>query len=203
MAKRQQETRNPENLDDIKALDITDEIKTFVTELCSEVEEEQTNRGFWEQNVDKYKRLRYGIRKKKTQPWKGAANFSLPLIDTDIARVKPAYVQLMNITPVVAYIPYGSEDVDPARNREQLMDWRLRTQVKPFQQYCYGIDYLLEQGATLYKTGWKFTTGTYTEFINIADFPQDVQEALYDVRMKDDTLFQIIQESFDINLDFE
>ncbi len=195
------ENPNPLALDEMNALEITDKVKSFVNELSSDIDTETTNRAFWEKNIEKYRNLRYGIRNKKTFPWKNCANYIIPLIDADITRIKPAYVNLAyGVTPIVTFEGYGPEDMEPSRKREILFDWRMRTQVKFFDQYCYGIDKMLEQGAVVYKTIWRYETASYTETLELAELEQPMIEAIYDERVTDDMLFHVIKEELDIDV---
>jgi hypothetical protein len=194
---------HPESLDEINSLEITPEIKSLVKALSSDIETEKTNRAFWESNAQAYFNLRYGIRQIKTNPWPGCANYSVPIADADISRLKPSYVNLISVSPIVTFEPYGPEDVDPAQKREQLFDWRMRTQVKFFEPYCYGIDKLLEQGAVVFKTVWKFSTNSYVELLELEDMDEQTLQALYDPRITDQMLFQIIVEELGIDTSFE
>lgn len=115
------EIKDPESLDKIKSIKISQDVVDFVTELDHYIEQERGNRSEWEQRVDNYTRKRYGIRQKKSFPWVGSANFVLPQIDSDMNRLKPAYVNLAyGVSPIVSFEPYGPEDVAPARKREVL-----------------------------------------------------------------------------------
>lgn len=194
---------NPESLDEIKSLKITDELRDFVNDLAREVLEEKTDRATWENSVDKYVDLRYGIRAVKTNPWPKCANYSLPLVDQHINSIKPFYINLVNITPVVVFEPFGSEDIDPARKREVLFEWRLRNQVKFYGTYCNAVDKLLEQGAVVLKVIWKYKTNNYTEYLDLNDLSEEVLSALFDTRMTDDVIAKIIEEELDIDMDFE
>lgn len=194
---------HPESLDEVNSLEITPEIKTFVKSLSGDVETEKTNRAFWEANVTNYFNLRYGIRSVKTNPWPNCANYSIPLADADIARLKPSYINLISVSPIVSFEPFGPEDVDPAQKREILFDWRMRTRVKFFEPYNYGVDKILEHGAVVFKTVWKFSTNAYTEYLELQDMDQQTLAALYDPRVTDEMLFQIITEELDIDTDFE
>lgn len=197
------ERKDPEALKTVGALNINDEHREFINTLSSSIEEAKSERAFWDTQVDKYIRLRYGIRDTKTFPWRGCANFSMPLIDTDISRVKPSYVNLVNVTPIVNFEPYGPEDLEPARKREFLFDWRMRTQVGYFEPYVMGVDMMLLQGAVIFKTNWKFSTRKYYKEISLSDLPQEVLEALYDPRMDDSMLYRIIVEEFQIDDNFD
>ena len=197
--------KNPESLKEIKAITPTGEIREFTTKLAADIEEEDSNRSRWALAVDALDRLRYGIRRRKNRPWPGAANFSLPIMDTDITLLKPSYVNVADaVSPIVTFEPYGPEDVAPARKREQLLDWRLRTKLKFFKSYNYGIDQILGSlGQTVFRTIWKFSSRTYTINIDIADLPEDVQESFYDARMTDEMLATIIEEENRIDTDYE
>lgn len=187
--------KNPESLERVKEVKLDEDALAFVENLDSEIEEEKGYRSEWDARVDNYTRKRYGIRARKTFPWVGSANFILPQIDSDINRLKPAYINLAyGVSPIVTFEPYGPEDVTPARKRELLFDWRMRTQVKFFKEYCLGVDYMLHCGFKLYRTGWKFETRNYCKYLDLADLDQNIVEALYMPEVDDNTLFQIIAE---------
>jgi hypothetical protein len=195
--------KDPENLKDINAIKITEDLRDFVKDVSASVDDAKTQRGFWEQQIDRYINMRYGFRAKKTHPWPGCANYIMPLIDTDISRVKPSYVNLVNVSPIVSFEPYGPEDIEPARKREFLFDWRMRTKVNYFEQYVMGVDFMLNQGAVIFKTNWKFTTRSYYKKIDLKEVPQEVLEAIYDPRMDDDYLYKILVEEFRIDDTFD
>lgn len=196
-------TKDPESLQKLKALKINDKIKEFIKDLSSSVTEEKSKRGFWDNAVDRYNALRYSIRNVKVKPWPGCANYSLPLIDTDISRAKPSYVNLVAVSPIVSFEASNPEHMEAARKREWLYDWRMRTKVNYFKEYVLGIDYLLSQGAMIFKNTWKFSTRTYYKEIDLSELPQQVLAALYDARMDDAYLAKIMVEEFMINQDFE
>lgn len=197
------ERKDPEELSDLNAVKITDEHKYFVNTLAQSVVDARNDRAFWDTQVDKYIKLRYGIRDTKTFPWKNCANYMMPLIDTDISRAKPSYVNLVNVTPIVNFEPYGPEDIEPARKREFLFDWRMRTKVNYFEQYVMGVDMALLQGAVVFKTGWKFQTRKFYKRIELENLPEEVLAALYDPRMDDKYLYRIIVEEFMVDDQFD
>lgn len=197
------ERKDPEDLDDLNSIKINDEHKHFVTTLSQSIVDARNDRSFWDTQVDRYIKLRYGIRDIKTFPWKNCANYMMPLIDTDISRAKPSYVNLVNVTPIVNFEPYGPEDIEPARKREFLFDWRMRTKVNYFEQYVMGVDMALLQGAVVFKTNWKFQTRKFYKKIELENLPNEVLSALYDPRMDDAYLYRIIVEEFMIDDQFE
>jgi len=197
-------TLHPEGIKEASAVEITAEIKDFVMNLSKDVEAERTNRSPWESKIQELIDLRYGYRQAKMFPWKDAANNSIPLIDFHISHAKPDYINLLfGTSPVCHYEPFGAEDVEPAKKRELLFDWRMRTKVKFFKHYCIGVDKALEQGAIVFKTTWNWTTKTYTDSLDLEDFDDKVLGVLYDPRTTDEMLIQIIVEELGVDTDLE
>ena len=195
-------SHHPEALSEVNQIDLTGEVREFVTGLREDIQYHQNQRMAWETRVDRWSQLRYGIRNSKTFPWPGAANYMLPLIDSDINQVKPAYVQLaFGVSPVVTYEPFGAEDVEPARKREMLMDFRLKNQMDFFKPYVIGVDKMLEKGFVIFKVFWKFETRTYTEFFDLNDLDPDVVVAMH--QTTDEMLFAMIQEELKPDMEFD
>ena len=98
--------KNPEALEEMKEIKLTEDVYSFVEKISGLSAEEKTKRNTWESRIDSLTKKRYGIRSKKNFPWIGAANFVLPQIDTDINRLKPAYINMaFGVSPVVTYEP--------------------------------------------------------------------------------------------------
>lgn len=191
----ERELEHPEALDDINSLKASQELKDFTESINSDIEAERSNRAEWEQRQDDYTRKRYGIRTKKSFPWVGAANFVLPQIDSDINRLKPAYINLaFGVSPIVNFEPYGPEDIEPAKKRECLFDWCMRTQVRFFKEYCVGVDYMLQRGFKIYKIFWKYATRKYTKFLDLTEVDAEIVDAIFMPEITDDILLQIIAE---------
>jgi len=197
------ETIHPENLKTVNSLEITSEISSFVSELSKDIETERGNRAQWESKIDELHDLRFGYRLAKTTPWRGAANYSLPLIDAHISKAKPSYIGLISANPVCTFVPFGGEDVEPAKKKEILFDWRMRTKVKPFKAYAIGVDKALEQGSVVFKVIWNYSTRTYQDEINLEELDQKTLAALYDPRVTDEMLARIIIEELGVDPDFE
>lgn len=194
---------HPESLNQVNSLEITDDLKTFVQSVSSEIQDAKSNRQEWSSRDDIYYRKRYGLRSKRTHPWPGAANFVLPLIDADINRAKPAYVNLINVDPIVAFEPFGPEDIEAGRKREQLLDWRLKHRMNFMKPYLMGVDMMLQKGFTIFKIIWKFKSRTYTEILDLTELPDNVIDALYAPETTDIMIKKIIQEEFSVDFDFE
>lgn len=204
MANLQDTIKDPEALKESNALKVSDELREFVTNLHKEIGEQNTDRATWDARQDIWLKKRYGIRSPKSFPWPGSANFVLPQIDSDINRLKPAYVSLVfGVSPSVGFEPFGPEDVEAARKKEWLFDWRLKNEVKFFKPYCLGIDFALSRGFTVFETGWKFETRKYAKYLDLAEIPQQILEVFYMPEVDDATLFHILAEEIQCDLDFQ
>jgi hypothetical protein len=195
--------KHPENLKDVNAVKINDEAREFVNGLAREIDEAKQSRSEWDQRDDHYYRLRFGLRPKKTWPWKDAANYVLPLADSDIQRAKPAYINLVyGVSPAVTYEPILAS-VEAARKREILMDWRIKHKMDFFKPYSIGVDKCLSKGFVVFKVIWQFESRKYTDFLELETFPQEVLQVLFNPSVTDDMIAQMIQEELDIDISFE
>ncbi len=195
---------HPESLEKINSIKINQRLKDRVANIASEIEEAKGQRSLWEQRQDDYYRKRYGIRKQRNFPWPGYPNYVLPLIDSDIAQAKPSYVNAAyGVYPIVTYDPFGPEDIEPARKREALLDYRIKNKMNFFEPYVIGIDKMLQTGFVVFKIIWNFSSRKYTEFLNLNDLPREIVDALYDPIVTDVMLKKILQEELSVDMDFE
>jgi hypothetical protein len=198
------ETTHPEGIKEVNAVEITTAISDFIIATAHDIEAEAGNRSKWEQKIDILIDLRYGYRAERTNPWPGCANYSLPLIDAHINKAKPSYINLaLGVTPICTFEPFGSEDMEPAKKRELLFDWRMRTKVRFVEPYCIGVDKALEQGSVVFKTVWNYTTRSYQEELDLDDLDEKALNVIMDERTTDDILAQIIAEELAVDIDFE
>lgn len=197
-------TKHPESLKEVNAIKITQEVRDFAINLAKEIDEEKTNRSDWEIKIDKLTKLRFGYREKKAYPWPKCANYSIPLIDSHIYSIKPAYINLAyGISPICTFEPFGGEDIENAGKKEVLFDWRMRTKVKFFNDYVIGTDKMLGQGVVVFKIVWEYTTRTYTDFFDIEDLGDETKKALDDERVTNEMLQKILIEELGIDDEFE
>lgn len=195
---------HPESLEEVKSVKITDAIIDRVRALSSDIEESRNGRSVWESRQEDYYRKRFGIRKQRNFPWPGYPNYVLPLIDSDISQAKPSYVNAaFGVSPVVTYQPIGNTPFDRARLRETLMDYRIKHKMNFFEPYVIGIDKMLQTGFVVFKIVWRYSTRKYTEFLDLADLPEQSLNALYDPMTTDIMLKKIVQEEFSVDMDFE
>jgi len=197
-------TTHPEGLDEVQSLEPTPEIEDFVRDTAKDIESEQGERNSWEAEMDRLRDLRFGYKTIKNHPWDNAANHSIPLIDYHITQAKPDYINLLEgTTPICTFEPYGAEDMEPAGKRELLFDWRMRTKVKPFVEYCIGVDKALDRGSVVFKIVWNYTTRTYVDELDLSEISKEAIEAIKDPRVTDIALLQIIIQELSVDPDFE
>ena len=195
-------TTHPEGLKEVYSVKITEEIKDFVSNTAKDVM--AVDRTIWANKIEELVRLRFGYRQKKDTFWNGQADYSIPLIDSHINRIKPSYINLpFGTSPICTFEPYGSEDVEPAKKRELLFDWRMRTKVKFFQEYCIGTDKALEKGSVVFKTDWEYTTRNYQDEFDLEDLNRETLTAIKDPSVTDEALLVIIIEELGVDPDFE
>lgn len=194
---------NPEALDNINVLPITYELKSKVLNISNDIMYEKQKRAWWDSNTDNFINQRYGIREVKNFPWPNCANYVIPLIDSDINRIKPSYASLIDVYPIVIFEPYGDEDIEAAEMHEVYFDWLLKARMNYFNNYMLGIDYLLEQGIVVWKITYKYSTRTYTEEVDLSDIDPKILQALYDPIVTDEMLQQIFIEEFEVDDEHE
>jgi len=195
--------KHPENLKDNEAVKITQEIKDKITSLSQDIEEAKQRRGVWDTRQEDYYRKRFQLRRKRNFPWAGYPNYILPLIDSDIQKAKPAYINAaFGVYPIVTYEPFNPQSIQAARNREALLDYRIKHKMDFFEPYCIGVDKALQTGFVVFKIIWKFASRKYSETLDISDLPPEVQDALYDVITTDAMIKKIAQEEFSVDMDF-
>lgn len=186
----------PEALSKLNPIEL-ENVSEFMAGISRDIDYHKQQRSDWENRLDIWYAKRYGIRPRKVFPWLDAANFVLPLIDIDINRQKPAYINLaFAVSPVVVYEPYGAEDIEPARKRERLFDWRLKTKMRFFEPYSVGVDKMLEKGFVIFKIMWRYETTTYTEVIDVEELDPQAQQVIFNADITDEELGYLIMQNF-------
>lgn len=194
---------NPEALSKLNSLEITSELGNFANDMLDEIDKEKHKRDWWDSVTDTYINDRYGIRPRKVFPWEHCANYVIPLIDSDINRLKPSYAGLIDVFPIVTMEPYGDTDFEELEKRELYFDWLLKARMNFFEDYMLGIDYILEQGIVIWKVTWKYSTRTFELDIDLHDIHPNILQALYSPVVTDDMLTQVFIEEFKIDTQHE
>jgi hypothetical protein len=199
MPKRKQ---HPETLE--KATAIPDRqrakqerLRDFVASLKQQVEDAETDRATWEENLTRWFKKRYGVRPAtKNFPWPNASNVHVSLTEEKIRRLKPNYINLaFEGDPIVAMYPVGDVPMTAAQDAELLMHWLLiyyMNQV-PGKNYLealtISVDRMLEKSFAFVKPIWEYITRSYTKTIDVEeDLPPDLKEFVLNPETQDEDL---------------
>lgn len=74
---------------------LVDNIKGFISEIDDSLNAIILKRSVWEDRQVRWYKERYGIRGKKNFPFPGCSNMHIPIIDMQIKKLLPAYVNLL------------------------------------------------------------------------------------------------------------
>lgn len=119
-------------------------------------------------------RLRYGLRKPRTFPWRGASNLSIPYIDKIIRKYKPILMRLLvEADPIVEFVGEDETSVETERKAEEVYNWLFKTEMSSLESMAFIIDTLLQRGSAYAQVGWEYRTEYECRVCVIADlFPQ-------------------------------
>ncbi|NND77564.1 MAG: hypothetical protein HKN39_05225 [Flavobacteriales bacterium] len=139
--------------------------KEMIQELDGEIEEYISSRQEWEQRNTRWYKQRYGVRPKRTFPWPGASNISMPTIDKGIKKLAPSFVNLVYGVPRVARFEVdansGEDSYQVAEYNADLLDNLLKTKMdSTFQKTVQMVDKMLQHGHALMKVSYEYKTRT-------------------------------------------
>ena len=137
-------------------------------------EQAQSNVARWELNQLKWHKMRMRIKKNKTFPFPGCANFRMPTIEAKLRKLKASLVNtIFGIRPVVQVIPTPSGSLDNAMKVEKFLDHLIMDVCELKPKIIIGIDQALEKGFEVLKPYWRYEEMKRVETLNIEDFSVD------------------------------
>jgi hypothetical protein len=130
--------------------------------------------------------MRFGQRKARKSPWKGASNVSVPLIDGIIRRWRPGISSLvLDAEPAAFFTPQESSDFDPARKVEPFFTWMFTEQMETAPEVAKLADIIANRGHGYVTEGWKYRTEEQARIANVAElFPNGWQSAVVAVQQQ-------------------
>lgn len=128
--------------------------------------------------------LRFGRRKARRSPWKGASNVSVPLIDGIIRRWRPGIAGLvLDAEPTAFFMPQEASDFDPARTVEPFFTWMFTEQMQTAPEVAKLADIVAARGHGYCMEGWKYRTEEQARILSVAElFPNGWQAAVQAVQ---------------------
>jgi hypothetical protein len=136
------------------------------------------NREGWLTNQRALTKLRYGIRRPKTYPWKGASNLSIPFIDAAIRKYKPVLMRLVvEPDPIVEFVGEDENAVGAERTAESFYNWLFKTEMDALEPLAYLIDIMCHRGFGFAEVGWEYRTEYEVRTIPVNEiFPKGLPE---------------------------
>lgn len=142
------------------------------------------DRAGWLENQIGLTKLRFGIRKPKVFPWRGASNLGVPFIDQIIRKFKPMLMRLIvEPDPIVEFVGEDAAAAEKERLAETLYTWLFKTEMNAVEPMAYVIDQLCHRGFSFVQVGWDYRTEYETRIVSPLSLfpgglPQDPQEIL-------------------------
>ena len=145
--------------------------KRNITALIQQGLSADNARKGWLDRQQALTKLRFGIRRPKTFPWKGASNLSVPLIDPLIRRYRPLLMKLVvEPDPVVEFVGEDEAAVGAERIAEAEYSWLFKTHMKSLEPMAYIIDTLLHRGSAIAQVGWDYATEYTCRVLDVRTF---------------------------------
>lgn len=140
----------------------------FITTLIQQGLKDDTDRNGWLERQRALTRLRHGIRKPKTFPWRGASNLNVPFIDSSIRKYKPALFRLfVEPDPLVTFTGMDPAAVDAEHLVEQFFTWLFKSEMAAIEPMAYIIDCFCHRGYSIAQVGWDYHTELETRVIPV------------------------------------
>lgn len=169
---------NPLSLEVVGSVD-SPSVAVQVQNLAQRIEDTDEAQSGWIHKMARLDRLRFGFRKPRNLPWKGASNISIPLIDGIIRRWRPAITGLiLDAEPVASFSAQEANDLDPARETEPFFTWLFRVHMTTAREVVRLVDILASRGHAYVREGWDYETERKVRIVHVKDLFQDVQQFL-------------------------
>src|SRR5262245_2813657 len=150
--------------------------RRLINELVNEAVKADQDRTSLLDEWSRLTKLRYGIRKDKTFPWRNAANMSVPYIDHAIRKFKPMLMNLfVQPDPIVEFVGEDPQAVEAERMAEVTYNWLSKVQMNMIEPMTYVVDYMCHRGFGWAQVGWEYQTAYECRVVPVAHlFPMGV-----------------------------
>jgi hypothetical protein len=167
---------NPISLDVVESLP-AESLTTQIDALTGRIRDVDLERADWLKKQLKLIKLRYGIRKRRSVPWKNASNISIPLIDKTLRQWRPGMASLvLDAEPVAFFTPQEISDFDPARTTEPFFTWYFTWHMQTPPEVVKLVDLVGSRGHGYTREGWKYRTHKSVRIAPVSHFfPNGVQ----------------------------
>lgn len=162
------------------------------------VEDSEKNRSEWEDNLNKYFKLRMRVKKAKTFPFKGSSNIRMPTAEKNIRKLKAGIMGIIfGARPVAQVLPSPSTTLERAQKIEKFLDHLIMDVMKLEDISEIAVDQSLEKGMSFLKPYWRREIIKREEKFDIGDMA--LIEALQLMFAPREQVIPLIIQRFDID----
>lgn len=179
-----------------------DQTEKILQELVQLIENTDEDNAGWLQKQQSFVKLRWGDKRPRQIPWKGAANVNLPLIDGIIRRSRPGFARLiLDADPVVTFRAEEAQDVEAARKAEQFFHYLFREQINPAVTVVKLIDTIMSRGFAYTRECWDYKTRRTARVLDCKQFlePLGGLEAVVQSGSAEATLSEALLAQYDLD----
>lgn len=144
---------------------LVDDEKQFVSSIDAEIGDILSRRSDWEKRQVRWYKERYGIRGKKNFPFPGCSNMHIPLIDMQIKKLLPAYINLLwgsaNVAEfkVLPHADKGEMLRKEAAYNTHILNHLIKDRMdKSFEKTVMWTDRMLQSGFCIIKVTYDYCT---------------------------------------------
>lgn len=184
---------NPVGWESVGSLDperFKDAIKKVVVQIN---DADDANRG-WLSKQAALTKLRFGFRKARNIPWRGASNITVPIIDKSIRRWRPPIASLiLDAEPIAIFTPQEVGDFDASRSVEPFFTWMFREQMRTKRELIRLVDTLGARGHAYAREGWFYRTQRKSRIVPAKQvFPEGIDMAVAAAQQADSQVSPLI-----------
>lgn len=128
----------------------------LLASIMKRIESARNAAGVWEQNQDKWHRLRMRVKKPKSFPFEGCSNIRMPTAEKVIRKYKAGVLSsFFSLRPIVQVVPGPNGSFEQAQKIEKLIDHICMDIMDGFEEKTsILLDNTCEKGFALAKTFW-------------------------------------------------
>lgn len=146
--------------------------------IIKNVYDDANSRQQWLRRQAHFLRRRYTKEFRQTgDPWPGASDIVMPIIDMSIDRLAPVFVRsTIGTRPVSTVIARNPESLPKVPGVEMFLDWLIETRSTNFaEEVAYAVDSYLQHGMACIKVWYDYRTRVVREVIDRTRLPEAVQ----------------------------
>lgn len=112
-------------------------------------------RGVWEERQQLFYQMRHEGLRRRTKPFRGAADLHLPIGDNAVSKLKPYYINsIFGRQRLASFTPLRTQLASATAGAADFLDWKLRNETNFALEMAYVIDAMLVCGNPVLKLRW-------------------------------------------------